>query len=313
MNALVANLLSGDVDVAPSGAQMDVSQMVTVRDAWERAGIKGETYASPKGVRTLWLQLRNPTPWAGDSRVRQAIEMMLDRDGLVMTMQSGIVPRMDFYVAPETPVYRLAEQRGLPRYPYDVTRAQRLLTDAGWTAGGDGLFRNAAGATFPRVDIASSPSGDNVPEAAAIAGMLSEAGLQSVPTPWSATAPNVNEVRATHPGAVTFPWNFTNVAAGTITSDRMGTANNRWTGTNYGGYANPEYDRLFSQAMNALEPGPREEHIFGIVKILAEDVPVIPLYLVANPTVVGPGLAGLGHIPAEQAASAWNIHEWALR
>src|SRR5439155_11516173 len=246
-------------DVAPSGAQMDVSQMVTVRDAWERAGMKGETYASPKGVRTLWLQFRNPTPWAQDPRVRQAIEMVLDRDGLVGSMQSGIVPRMDFYVAPDTLVDRLAEERRLPRYPFDAARAQRLLAGAGWSAGADGVLRNAAGATFPRIDIASSPSGDNVPEAAAIAGMLSEAGFQSVPTPWSATAPNVNEVRATHPGAITFRWNFTSVHAGTITSDRMGTPANRWMGTNYGGYSNPEYDRLFAQAMNTLDLGPRQE------------------------------------------------------
>lgn len=313
VNGLVANLLSGDVDVAPSGAQMDVSQMVTVRDAWQRAGVKAETYASPKGVRTVWLQFRNPTPWAQDVRVRRALEMVLDRDGLVASMQSGIVPRMDFYAPPETLVHELAEQRGLPRYPFDLARAQRLLAEVGWTRGPDGLLRNAGGEALPRIDIASSPSGDNVPEAAAIAGMLSAAGFQSVPAPWSATAPNVNEIRATHPGAVTFPWNFTNTAAGTLSSNRIGSPASRWAGTNYGGYSNPEYDRLFSQAMNALEVPQRQELLYGIVKVIADDVPVIPLYLVANPTVVGPAVAGLGHIPAEQAASAWNIHEWTYR
>ena len=313
VNALVANLLSGDVDLAPSGAQMDVSQMVTVRDGWQASGTKGETFASPKGVRTVWLQFRFPTPWTQDVRVRQALEMALDRDGLVASMQSGIVPRMDFYAPPDTPVHKLAEQRGLPRYLFDLTGAHRLLSEAGWTRGTDGVFRNGAGEPFPRIDIASSPSGDNVPEAAAIAGMLSSAGFQSVPTPWSATAPNVNEIRATHPGALAFPWNFTTTAAGTLTSDRIGTPANRWVGTNYGGYANPEYDRLFSQAMNAFEVGQRQELLYGVVKIIAEDVPVIPLYLVANPTVVGPALTGLGHIPAEQAASAWNIHEWTYR
>jgi peptide/nickel transport system substrate-binding protein len=311
--ALVANVLSGDVDVVPSGAQLDVSQLVAVREAWGRGRTGGQSFVSPKGVRTLWLQFRNPTPWTQDVRVRQALQHALDRDTLVNTMLSGAVPRMDFYVPLQHPVHGLAEQRGLPRYLYDPERAQRLLAEVGWTRGPDGLLRSQAGELFPRIDVASSPSGDNVPEAAAVAGIWSAAGFQSVPTPWSATAGNVNEVRANHPGAIAFPWNFTNLAPTTLTSDRIGTAANRWTGGNYGGYANPEYDRVSAQFLTALEASQRQELLFGIVKIMAEEIPVIPLYLVANPSLARAGVEGVGEVPAEQASSTWNIHAWDYR
>jgi ABC-type transport system substrate-binding protein len=122
----------------------------------------------------------------------------------------------------------------------------------------------------------------------------------------------VNEVRATHPGAVAFPWNFTNVAPGTLASDRIGTPANRWVGANYGGYVNPEYDRLAAQLTNTLDAGQRQEILYGTVKIIAEEIPVIPMYLVANPSLARAGVQGVGHVPAEQATSTWNIHAWAL-
>src|SRR5438093_656147 len=52
------------------------------------------------------------------------------------------VPRDD-------PVYKLAEQRGFAKYPYDLARAERLLTDAGWTRGADGSLMPALGQRFP--------------------------------------------------------------------------------------------------------------------------------------------------------------------
>jgi hypothetical protein len=48
------------------------------------------------------------------------------------------------------------------------------------------------------------------------------------------------------------------------------------------------------------------------VKIIAEEIPVIPMYLVANPSLARAGVQGVGHVPAEQATSTWNIHAWAL-
>jgi peptide/nickel transport system substrate-binding protein len=308
--ALVANVLSGDVDVVPSGAQLDVPQMIAIKEAWGRAGTAGQSFASPKGVRTLWLQFRNATPWTQDLRVRQALVHSLDRETLINAMLSGAVPRMDFYIPLESPVNKLAEQRGLPKYPFDAARAQRLLGEAGWTRGPDGLLRNSAGDLFPRIDVASSPSGDNVPEAAAVAGTWSAAGFQSVPAPWSATASNVADVRATHPGAVAFPWNFTNLAPSTLSSERIGTPANRWAGINYGGYSNPDYDRLSAQLQTTLDVSQRQEILFGIVKIIAEEIPIIPIYLVANPSLARAGIEGVGEVPAEQASSTWNIHAW---
>src|SRR5439155_2614211 len=137
VNAIVANVLSGDVDIVPLGAQFDIPQLMAVRRAWEGTD-SGLTMPIPKGVRTIYLQLRDASvPWAQDVRVRQALLQSLDRPEFVATLLFGLVDVAEFFAAPEEPAYKLALQRGLPRYPYDLARAQQLMADAGWTKGAD--------------------------------------------------------------------------------------------------------------------------------------------------------------------------------
>jgi len=177
VNALVANVLSSEIDVIPAGAQLDIGQMVVLRQAWESSA-GGVTLFNPKSVRTLYLQFRDPTaPWVQDVRVRQALLHALDRDQIVEALLYGLTQRADFYVPPDDPVYRLAEERGLPRYGYDQTRVDRLMSEAGWTRGGDGQFRNAAGQVV-LIDVTVDGQGDNLREAETFAGHWSSAAQQ---------------------------------------------------------------------------------------------------------------------------------------
>src|SRR5439155_15648812 len=153
-NAMVANVLAGSVDMIPMGAQLDIGQVVVVRDEWVAKGVPGLTLPVPKGVRGLYLQFRDPTaPWAQDLRVRQALIHALDRAQFTQSLGFGLTQVAHYYVMPNDPVHRLAEERGVPRYPYDPARAERLLNYAGWTRpdsgrpdvsgrGGDRLVRN---------------------------------------------------------------------------------------------------------------------------------------------------------------------------
>src|SRR5439155_12440914 len=86
VNGLIANLLSGDVDIIPLGSTLDVQPMLAVRDQWAANG-GGTTLAVAKGVRSVYLQFRDPTlPFASDVRVRQAMLHALDRDSIVATL-----------------------------------------------------------------------------------------------------------------------------------------------------------------------------------------------------------------------------------
>jgi len=314
VNALVANVLAGEVDLVPAGAQLDINQMVSIRQAWD-ASQGGTTLLNTKSTRTLYLQFRDPTlPWAQDLRVRQALLYGLNRDELVESLLFGLVPRADYYVPPEEETYRLAEQRGLPKYPYDLARSERLLADAGWTRGNDRMFRNAAGQPFT-IDVTASGQGDNVAEATAVAGGWSATGFQSRPTLYAANLATeaAGEVRHSVTGAVLWPWNFTTSDPRTLTRAEIGSAATRWRGGNYGGYTNPAYDALYERFSSELDPQQRQETHLGMLKIIAEDLPVLPLFYRATGLAMRKGVEGPTPTPPIQAGSAWNIHTWDVK
>jgi peptide/nickel transport system substrate-binding protein len=314
VNALVANVLAGEIDVIPAGAQLDIGQMVILRQAWEPTGA-GLTLFNPKSVRTLYVQFRDPAaPWVQDLRVRQALLHALDRDQIVETLLYGLTQRADFYVPPDDPVHRLAVERGLPRYAFDLPRVERLMSEAGWTRGADRTYRNSAGQPV-NIDITVDGQGDNVKEAETVAGQWSAAGFQSRATPY---APGISsqdgrQIRHTIPGVMLWPWNFGVADPRIATSYEAGNERNRWNGGNYGGYSNLTYDALWDQLTDELDPTRRRETHFQMIKLLSEELPVFPLFYRVTGLAAQKFVAGPGPTAPLQAASSWNIHTWDLK
>ncbi len=308
-NAMVAHILSGDIDIIPLGAQLDVPPLATVRQTWA-ASNGGTTGAVAKGVRTLYLQLRDPSaPWAQDVRVRQAMLHALDRDDIVENLEAGLTQRADFFVPIGDPVLSLAASRGLPTFPYDPNRAAQLMSEAGWSRGADGVFRGGTGTPFS-ISIATSNEGSNAQEAAIVASQLSAAGLTAQPAPYFQTTTNRNELAMSFPGALIKPWNFTIAAPGNLRQSQIGTAQNAWAGNNYGGYVNQGYEDLYRLYANELEAGKRQEALFQIVKLIDEQLPVLPIFYVPQTYAFRKGVTGPGPTAYLQAASAWNIATW---
>jgi peptide/nickel transport system substrate-binding protein len=311
VNALIANVLSGDVDVVPLGAQLDVPQMVTVRQAWEGTD-GGLTMPIAKGVRTIYLQLREPAPWVQDVRIRQALLHSLDRQEIVDTLLSGVTDVARYFLAPGETAYRLAEQRGVPRYDFDLNRAERLMAEAGYPRGTDRLFRNSAGQPIS-IDVTASSQGANVQEAQTVASQWGNAGFESRPTPYPAAAENALEIRHNQKGALIWPYNFSLTVIRTFTSSEVGTPANRWRGGNYGGYVNPAYESLYNDLVNTFDATARHEVTFQLLKMLADDLPALPVFFTPLALVARKGVDGPGSVSAMQAANAWNIHTWEIK
>src|SRR5205823_2658184 len=122
------------------------------------------------GTRDDRFAFRDPSkPWAKDVRVRQALAHLLDRQVLADTLQFGLTTPADTVISPSNPIYGLLEQRGLAKYPYDPARGHQLLAEAGWTRGGDGEYRNAAGEPFV-IDVQGFDMVNDLPEDQAVAG-----------------------------------------------------------------------------------------------------------------------------------------------
>ena len=68
---------------------------------------------------------------------------------------------------------------------------------------------------------------------------------------------------------------------------------------------------LYDRFVNTLETSRRQELHVDMLKMAAEDVPMIPtLYPVNYPTAVRAGVRGPTPLPPVQVVTTWNIHAW---
>jgi peptide/nickel transport system substrate-binding protein len=309
-NTLMVNLLSGDLDMTPMGS-LKPEAVQALQSNWEPTNA-GSVLAVPSGSRNLRFQFRNPAaPWVQDRRVREAIYHMLDRETLAKTLQYGLTGVADTIPAPGDPVYRLVEQRGLVKYEFDLGKAQRLMQEAGWTRGADGVYRSASAEPFT-FSVLSSDKAGNVEEGQAVAGQFRQAGLISNGSTFSSTQEGRDEVRATFQGALAWPLKFEPTVLQRFIGSDIPTAQTRWKGSNYGAYSNPVFDRLYDRYLGSLEQSERQNVLADLLKVEADDLASMHLYynISTNTVAFRKGVSGVGTSPAFHLITTWNIHQW---
>ena len=134
-NVRLANLRSGDIDITHQVTPTDASALK--REArFEIPSVTGIGYNS------ITINLRNKTgktnppgdlgtPLANDPRVREALELSIDREALVQVVYDGQYTPGCTPIAPISPFFD--KSRKCPGR--DVTRAKKLLADAGLAGG----------------------------------------------------------------------------------------------------------------------------------------------------------------------------------
>ena len=313
-NVLYVSLLAGEVDTIPFGS-FQADHFVLMKNQWESTGA-GTALAVFSGTRNYRFQLRDPgAPWTRDTRVRRALIQMLDRQTLADALLAGLSAPADTLVLPTDPIYRMVEQRGLARYPFDLTRAQRLMADAGWSRAQDGPYRSDTGEPLA-IEVRFTDYIANVKEGEAVAGQWRAAGLDVSTAMVPDTAPSAvrNEMRHTYPGVLAGPLRDTHEALEAFISTQTGTQANRWNGSNRGAYSNAAFDRLYDQSIVTLDLNARQGLIADMLKIEADDAVSIHLFYDMQQQTVAfrKGVRGPGPVPAVQLATAWNIHTWEM-
>ena len=308
-NSAVAALLAGTIDMTPIGSSYNLDQMLAVKNAWDPIQ-GGTTISVPRGVRILKLQIRDANaPWARDASVRRAIAYATDRQTIVDTLLYGLSTTAYTSLTPDDPLHPVLKQRGLNEYTYDPIQSARLLGEAGWSKGADGVFQRN-GQRF-QLD-ASALARSNAQEASALAGQWSQLGFASSPALISATAANTDELHSTFQGALTWPGSFREGAFREWISEQISTPETRWRGNNYGAYSNPQIDQLSDRFQVALEGSLQQQILIEGLKVANDDLPVIPTYIYVIPLMFRTGVVGPGKVSPNQLASAWNMHTWEI-
>ena len=123
----------------------------------------------------LLLNLRGPTaPYdiLKDDKVRQAVALAVDKDTIVTNVWKGNAEVMSTLI----PVPLLGPHASLVKgYPFDRARARRLLDEAGWAAGGEGV-RSKAGRPL-KLSLLLTNAEFHTPAPELIQAQLKEVGI----------------------------------------------------------------------------------------------------------------------------------------
>jgi peptide/nickel transport system substrate-binding protein len=294
-----AALVSGAVDV--------VSVIALTFDQAKDFATRHPEYTThfTKALMLEHIDLNLDHPQLQDKRVRQALMWAIDREELVRTLFGGAQPVAHTSEPDDN------DAPGVPRYRYDPAKANALLDAAGAVRGAGGM-RTLNG--MPLRFTLHSTAGDR----------LREQVEQLLVSWWKAVG--VDVVVQNQPAKLLFGETirhrkFDSMVMFTWTKepnkvdetywrcDQKPTPENAFQGRNYPGFCSPAVDRLLDEAQRTLDADARRALHRQVAAILADEVPMIPLYDRVDVSVVPKSFVGWRPTGMLQSV-AWNAWEW---
>ncbi|WP_433166553.1 ABC transporter substrate-binding protein [Kribbella sp. CA-247076] len=286
--AAIVGLKKGDIDLIGRLAPPDFESLKGDDNIvqWNTAGRRASYLQLNHGATTSDNKpIGDGHPALKDVRVRQALHYAIDKQKLVDEVQNGLAKPADGSIVP--PMYKdfFWEASGDQKVTHDVARANKILDDAGYKKGADGIRTMPDGSkklAFRFSIHTDTPIEDKLAEY--LTGWFKEIGIQLSTkrldsskfteetgttalfdiaiSGWSVN-PDPEEVLATH------------------LCSRRPTASGQGGGTE-SFYCDPQYEDLYKQQQKELDRPKRAEIIKKMTERLYTDAPVIALYYPNN-------------------------------
>ena len=255
--------------------------------------------------------LKAPHPFMTDAAVRSALSLVVDR----ASIQEQIYGRLGQTTANYLNAPTQFRSRNT-RWEFSVEKANKVLEDAGWRRGPDGirtrdgkrlrmLFQTSINAPRQKTQAI-------VKQAAARAGIEME--LKSVvPAVYFSTDP-ANLDTSSHFTADLQMYSFNSGSPDPqrfmdpFVSWEIAQKENKWAGRNSTRWRNEEYDRSFKAAETEMDPLKRAAHFIRMNDLLAQNVVVVPFLWRGNASAVSNRLRGTEISGWD--SNLWNIAHW---
>ncbi|MGK7932859.1 MAG: peptide ABC transporter substrate-binding protein [Microcystaceae cyanobacterium] len=256
--------------------------------------------------------LKNPHPFLNDPLVRQAFSLAIDRDTVAEQLY-GVTGKAtpNFLVLPE----QFYSQN--TTYEVNLTKANQLLEQAGWTDSNNNGTRDKDGVEMEIVFQTSiNPVRQKTQE-------IVKQGLQSIGVGvelksvdatifFSSDPSNDDTIEKFYADLQMFTTGNTSPDPSTYlkgyTCNTVPQKANNWSGNNYSRYCNPEYDQLWQQFSMELDSQKRQDLAIQMNDLLVKDFIVIPLVHRAEVVGISNQLQGFALTPWDR--NTWNIAQW---
>ncbi|HTV46916.1 MAG TPA: peptide-binding protein [Phycisphaerae bacterium] len=249
-----------------------------------------------------WNELK---PEFTDRQTRTALAMLVDRDSIVKTFLHGLGTHITGPFSPISP----QNDPGIKPIPYNPAEARKLLAQAGWRLGPDGVLQRN-GTEF-RFQLQMHTDNQLYADIASyIKQQLATAGIEMdlEPLEFSVMIQNMDQRKF---DAIMLGW------SGMIENDPyqlFDSASIPNQGNNFVSYSDPEADRLMEQARTELNDAKRMALWHQLQAVLYRDQPYMFLYTEQATAFINPRFhdtqpflkLGLGQ-PAWPPGYAWYV------
>lgn len=307
-NVMIANLMAGSLGMS-LGRGISFDQAIETRHRWKDGAVE----LKDSSWIAVYPQLLTPNPPViGDLQFRRALLQAIDRQGMVDSIQHGLVEIAHSFVAPSAPEYQEI-QASIVRHEFDSRSAAQLLEGLGFTKGPDGGLRDAAGQKLG-VELRAIAGYDiHIKSQLAVADYWQRLGLgvgnTVVPTQRVAD----REYLATMPGFEVRRQGNT-VSSSTLDnlySSKAPVSENNFVGNNIPRYRNPEYDALHDRFLATIPLAERMLVLHNLVRHVTEQLPWMGLYFDAEPVLIGNRVKKVNS--GNQSSMTWNAQDWEVR
>ena len=307
-NTNLAAVMAGEVDFCMRST-ISFDGATILREQWEKQG-KGKVLTSPASW--TWLNLSRDNPWFSDVKVRRALLHAIDRDAMTQNIFKGerIVSHMPLSRVRKSSKKALATAT---LYKHDPERAKKLLAEAGWKPGPDGVLVNGKGERMEFEFRCTAERRDHEQAQAIIADYWKKIGVRTVIKNMPNRLLNSAENRSRWPGAFIGSHNATvEEWQERFHSKNIPTQENKFALENVSGWNDPKKDAILDELNSIITPARSEQLQVEYCKLFTESLPHLPLFFSPEVLVVKKGLTGI--TPRQESggqnSSSWNTHTW---
>jgi peptide/nickel transport system substrate-binding protein len=299
---LIANVLSGTVEMSMSIGPVSTAQAVELEQVWQGGRITKRF----SNWNVMWPQLTDPSqPAITRLPFRQALMHALDRQLLVETIIAGVAPVAHAQLPIESAHFD-ALDAFVVRYDYDPRKAIALLEDLGYTRGADGSFRDEAGEPLTvSVRIGSGPEAPSL--ALAIPDQWKRIGVSATTEARPAAAVGA-EYTATFPGFQVQRYNLQLTRLTAFSTAQIPRPETRYVGTNVPRYGSPELDGLIDRLIVTVPVSERNQVIGGILNHMSGNLIGMGIFYSADTQFVSNRITNV--VGSAQPADFEGSYRW---
>ena len=295
--ANVQKLLNKEVQVIAPQAESAVSEQIRAQGGdYTVYAAGGQTYEH------IDFNMARPL-FADHPELRKAVATCLNRqrllDNLIRSVDPAAVPLGNFIFQPNEAGY---EDHYAQYGTGDVAGAKKLMDDAGWTLGADGIYsKDGRRASFAIGHKLVDRRTQTVQQAI---GDCKPAGIEIIDAP--AEDFNDRPLTAGDFDAALFAW-----VGGPVKSSLTGNYSSKSAGgaANYNSYSNPKVDELLKQSNAELDFAQRVKTLNEADRLMADDMHSIPLFQLPDFSASVAGIGPISYVGVGGGA-LWNAFAW---